>query len=115
MKESDIVSLFPVVETAVTGAIVVKCTIRPLKAATGVDSKVAEDYEEQIVNGAIHKLLMMPDKPWSNPKLGMFYGKMFRNGCMTARARVNKGFTDASLQVGFQKIVPTSISIRRVV
>ena len=115
MKDTDTISLFPVVETAVTDAIVVRCTIQPKKAATGVDSKVAEDYEEQIVYGALFKLLIMPDKPWSDPKLGMFYGNMFRNGCMVARARVNKAFSDASLQVEIPKVTPTSISIRRVV
>lgn len=113
MKSRDVLSLFPVPETAVTGGIVVRCTVIPSMTSTGLDTDVAEDYEEFIIHGALNRLLIMPGKQWTEMKIGDYHGQTFRNGINVAKARMNKGFTNASLQVEYPRIVPTSASIRR--
>lgn len=115
MKDRDTLSLFPVPPTAVTDGIVVRCSIIPTKASTGLDSNVASDYEEAIIHGALHRLLLMPNKEWTEMRLADYYGRKFRADMAYARSRISKGYLKRSEQVGIPKSVPISVSIRKAI
>lgn len=115
MVDRDTITLFPVPGTLIVGAIKARVTVIPKKTATGLDANVAEDYEEQIIRGALERVLRMPDKAWTDLKTADFYGKRFRSDIALARIRMSKNFGDDSAQVAYPKVVPTSVSIRRAV
>lgn len=115
MLDRDTVTLFPVPIEIVVAGIAVRTTTIPKMTATGVDSDVAEDYEETIIHGTLSRLLRMPDKSWTDIKMADYHGRKFRSDISYARARIEKGFTDSSQQADFPKITPLSISIRRAI
>ena len=115
MVDRDTMTLFPIPSTAIAGVLKVRATIIPKTTSNGLDAGVAEDYEETIISGALFRLMSMPNKSWTSVKTAEYHGRKFRSEMTMARARIEKGFTDTSLQVDIPNIIPNSISIRRAV
>lgn len=105
MSQPDTMSLYPVPETSVASGLLLRAVLVPTTDAAGIDERVSIDYEEELVWGALWRLMVMPEKPWSNIKLADFYGRKFKNSISLARARPNKGLTAYSVGVKFPRVM----------
>jgi hypothetical protein len=90
---------YPIVNEDVADAFEVKVALAPSRTATGCDDRIYTDHVETIAAGALSRLLLIPQKPWTNPGLAQMKGAEFRRGCGSARITVSKNFTNASLSV----------------
>lgn len=91
------VRLVPYPSASLTGALVMKVSLRPSTAATGVDTTIWERYVDDVAAGALAKLFVMPDKPWTNTAQAGYYGGMFEAAKDLARLKAFKGFTRARI------------------
>lgn len=66
-------------------------TSTPSREACEVDAVLYEDWRQDIVNGALSKLLMTVNTDFSNPQLAMHFALEFEKGCKHARVRTLKG------------------------
>lgn len=81
----------------------VSMIIKPSRAAQELPDFLLEDYGDAIADGVIAKLLLMPERPWSQPQLGAYHKGLFEDaknkafatntfGQHRARARTKASF-----------------------
>lgn len=58
-------------------------------------------HYDVIIDGAIGRGYMMPDKPWSNVKTATYHLRRFRNGMASARDVARRKYTSADTPVQF--------------
>lgn len=85
--------------SVIANGIVVRMAIKPTRASTGGDNLLFEDWAEVISNGAKGRLLSIPKKSWSDPKMADFFRKEFLSGVQVARSRASRGHTKHKLRV----------------
>jgi hypothetical protein len=84
-----------------TGAVSVKlrAAYAPTRASTGIDSAIYENNLTTIAAGALASLLMIPEVPWSNPKLALYFSAIYSSDTTEALASTQKSFTRARNRV----------------
>lgn len=92
------VRLVPYPSASLVGALVMKVSLMPAQVATGVDAAIANRYVDEIAAGALERLMVMPDKPWTNPANGGYYGGQFQEAKDHAKLQAFKGFTNARIR-----------------
>lgn len=65
---------------------------KPSPTATSVPSSLLDDWSEEISAGALARVMAIPNRPWSNPQLALFYGNVFDSGVRDAKAEVDRSF-----------------------
>lgn len=91
--EPGVVRLYPIpTEAAVTG-LVVEASIKPSDSSTGLPDNLRIKFKEAISTGAKGRLMIYPNKSWSNLELGIAMGSTFDGS-------VSKARLDASLSFG---------------
>lgn len=103
--EQQTIRLVPVPNESITGGLKIFAALRPLRSATGMDEAVLTKWGSIIEMGALYRLLVMPEKGWSNLKLGEHFGKRFVAACNIANAEARKGFTQRSLGVCMRQFI----------
>jgi len=90
MRVPGILTLHVVPNTAASwGAIVAKRTSTPLDADTNyplIDDWIVEKYADTIGRGILARLMLEPQKPYSNPMLAQVNQRAYISGCGEARA-----------------------------
>ena len=93
------VLLWPAPDTMDIGAMEVKASLQPSNASTESPAFLFTRHREAIVAGALSKLMIIPEKPWTNPQLSSFNEAKFKSKKNEARIIVEKGGTTASLRL----------------
>lgn len=76
--------------------------LKPLRDATGLEKSVFDELEDVIVHGTLQRMLVMPEKPWSDTELAAYHAKQFTFKAAERRARANVGAGRAVLSVQMQ-------------
>lgn len=87
--------LVPYPLEAATDAIRARVSVRPSRAAAGVDDTVRERYLEEIARGAKARLMLMSRKPWTDQNLGAAMMGQFEDDIAKARLAAFKGWSRA--------------------
>ncbi|KAF0234336.1 MAG: hypothetical protein FD177_892 [Desulfovibrionaceae bacterium] len=89
--EPNVVRLYPTPQEDVPGALLVEVVLIPaVNSAQGPEFLLSK-HGTTIAHGAISKLMLMPDRPWSDPGGGAFYEKKFEDGVAGATINVEQG------------------------
>jgi hypothetical protein len=67
-----------------------------------VDDELYNDWAEVIVAGVKGKLMTIPDKPWSDPKMAGYYKTQYRRGVSKARRVLLSDYTGVSSHVNWR-------------
>lgn len=102
-KDARTFSVFPIPKNRENGAITIRAAIKPTRASTSCDDVVFEDYVEYIAAGAKARLMIVPNKAYTNPNLVVTQNQLYMQGVNMARQRASRGHTRANLRV---KMVP---------
>ena len=81
------------------GSITLRVALKPARAADSFPDHIGEQYGEAIVSGALAKLMMMTGKPWANPQLAEYHGRIVSDAISRARAREFRGYTNRSMRI----------------
>lgn len=68
-----------------TETFTVRAAFAPLTSATTVPDFIGQQYMDVISSGAKSRLMLMPEKPWSNPTMGAYYKQQFADGVIKCR------------------------------
>jgi hypothetical protein len=88
--QNDIL-LVKIPATTYTSLLDVSGVFVPTLTATTLDDNLVDRYGEDIVNGALYRLLRLPGKPWSDPNQALFYGTLFEDAINDAKTEVADG------------------------
>ena len=79
--------LAPIPAVTTVGSTIVRAVLRPTHTSTACDNDVMNDYRDTIVNGALFRLLRIPNKDWSDLQGAGIYGQLFNQGVEDAERR----------------------------
>lgn len=82
-----------------TADLYVRCLVRPVATATVLEQWLYDEFRRVIHHGVLHELLLMPQRSWSNPKLGEFHGRQWTYLLNNAKARATLGYNRGSISV----------------
>ena len=80
--------------------LVLSLALRPTSLAD-VSDEVFPYHYDVVIDGAIGRAYMMPDKPWTNVKTATYHLQRFRNGMASARDVARRKYTSADTPVTF--------------
>lgn len=89
---------------SVAGALTGRIAYLPTRASTTVASVLFERYLDAIVDGALGRLKVTPDQPYTDVQGGVMYQRKFKAECDETRAFVNGGMNHAPMRVRFNRI-----------
>ena len=102
-KDERTFSVFPVPKVAESNAITIRAALKPTRASSSCDDVLFEDYVEYLAAGAKARLMLQPNKAYTNPNLVVTQNQLYMQGVNMARQRASRGHTRANLRV---KMVP---------
>lgn len=91
--------LVPIPAADLQNALLMRVTFKPTRDSTAVDERIFEEYLEPIACGALAKLFILPQKPWTNPEASKWHSDKFNEGIDKARQKALKGFGRARRRV----------------
>ncbi|MCA3109833.1 MAG: hypothetical protein ING91_19480 [Rhodocyclaceae bacterium] len=74
------------------GALDIYAAIKPARSATGIADNQFSEHKEAIAAGAAYRLLMMPEKSWTNFELAAERLSTFRDAVRKARNLAKRGY-----------------------
>ena len=80
------------------GELNIRVALTPAKNAIGVDNFVYDLYSEQLAAGAKARIMLMPQKPYSDPVTSREYRAQFAAAITDAKWRANASLTSSQLQ-----------------
>lgn len=78
--------------------------LKPDRKATQLPDILFDDYADALALGAASRLLMLPDKAFSNPQLAAVYATQYAQERATAQLRAATSFGRATQSVRFPRI-----------
>jgi hypothetical protein len=76
----------------------------PTRASIGIEDEYYNEYVEAIANGAIARIMRVPNKPYTNMEMANVYGVLFQTAIRNHKIEANRSFTNADISVEFNKI-----------
>ena len=80
-------------------------SLKPKQTATTIPSIIANEYMETIVHGALYRLHMMKDSPWTDLQAADLNKRMYDKGEAQAVRKSKYGNVGAPLTVKYQEFV----------
>ncbi len=80
-------------------------SLKPTATATTVPSIIINEYQEAIVHGALYRLQMMKDSPWSDVQAADLNKKMYDKAEAVAVRKSKYGGVGAPLTIKYQEFV----------
>lgn len=86
-------------EAGIAGGLKVSIAVYPKETATTMHDELLDNWGQHIGHGALARLYLMPNEPWSNPELATFHLGQFRIGIHSAKIEANRSAGAAPLRV----------------
>lgn len=99
MYKPDEVRLVPIPTESLAGAITGRVALTPSRTSTRVDSGLVDFGRQSIAAGALAKIHMIPDQPYTNEAKAAAYDKAFRSAIANGAADVRSSFVRAPMRV----------------
>lgn len=93
--------LVPVPSEKKASSTIVRVQLKPTHTSTACDDEVMSDYRDTIVNGALFRLLRIPNKDWSDLSGAQVYGAAFIEGVRDAERRAKHADEGVARKVNY--------------
>lgn len=102
-KDERSISVWPVPDRLYQNGLTMRVALKPTRASTSIEDVILEDYAEVIASGALRRLMMSVNKPYSNTEMAAVHKSLFDQGVNVARQRASHGHTRSNLSVRLRK------------
>jgi len=92
LEGNNLLRLVPYPSATVAALYDIRVAVKPLRTATVIGDVLANKFDEDLINGALSFLFLMPRKPWTDLQLGMSYKAQFLSSMPGARAAATDEF-----------------------
>jgi hypothetical protein len=93
--------LTPVPTTTSVSSTIVRAVLRPTHTSTACDDDVMDRHRDTIVNGALFRLLRIPNKDWTDLTGAGLYGSLFNDGVKRAELQARGADTGIARRVRY--------------
>jgi|TARA_A100001201_G_scaffold87159_2_gene76784 hypothetical protein len=80
-------------------------SLKPTSTSKSIPDSVGKEYQEAITQGALYRLQMMPDQPFSNPGAAGSNRQLFEREVGRTVRQVKYGFSGGSLKVRYRSFI----------
>ena len=102
-KDQETILVAPTPET--TETLYALYSLKPTNTATSIPNIIINEYQEVIVHGALYRLQMMKDSPWSDIQAADLNKRMYDKGEALAVRKTKYGGVGAPLTVKYQEFI----------
>jgi len=88
--EDNQIWLAPAPSASLANAFLIRAVLKPSMTSSSCTNYIMSNYRDCIVNGAIARLLQMPDRDWSNYKTAAVKYAMYQAGIVDIEKRARK-------------------------
>jgi hypothetical protein len=103
-KDSASISLMPIPAESLASALTLRVALVPLRSATTCEDFLFEQWAEVIASGAVARLLVDSNRPYSNPRVAGIHQARFVSGINDAKQKANRGYNRSNLSVQMRRI-----------
>lgn len=100
--DTEQIILAAVPPTSITDGLTMTLALQPNQSATGFPKWIFNQYIYALADGALAKLMLMPNKPWTDAKTGADRRNRFEAAIANARNSVTSGLGRAAGRVKYQ-------------
>ena len=79
--------LCPVPQNKIKNGLVIHAVLKPSQKSVVLEDRIADEYRDTIVNGALFRLLRLPSKDFTDLGGAKVYGALFQDGIREAEIR----------------------------
>ena len=98
---SALVWLAPIPTATGVSSTIVRAVLKPTQTSSACDDGVMNDYRDTIINGALFRLLRIPNKEWTDLQGASVYGSLFNEGTMIAERKARGADTGVARRVRY--------------
>jgi len=80
-------------------------SVKPNSTSTSIPDTIGKEYREAIVHGAVYRLQMMADSPWTNLPDAQANKSLFDRSSGQIRRKVQYGYSGGSLTVKYRGLI----------
>ena len=84
--DTDQIILAAVPDSTISGGLTMTLALQPSQNSQGIPRWIFAQYMYVLAEGAMAKLMLMPNKPWTDLTTGAFHNTNFQNAIANARA-----------------------------
>lgn len=103
-KDARTFSIYPYPKETERLALTMRVALKPTRSATQCNDLIFEEYAETIGHGAVSRLALSQNKPYSSPQLAGARNVLYTAGVNMARQRANRGYVRAVTQINIRPI-----------
>ncbi len=96
-----LVWLAPIPTATSVSSTIVRAVLKPTHTSTACDDGVMNDYRDTIINGALFRLLRIPNKEWTDLQGAGVYGSLFNEGTVNAERKARGADTGVARRVRY--------------
>jgi hypothetical protein len=100
-QSSSLFWLAPTPPTTIPNSTIIRAVLKPTHTSSACDDDVMNDYRDAIVNGALFRLLRIPNKDWTDLKGANNYGMLFTSAIIEAERRARQADTGIARTVNY--------------
>lgn len=100
-QSPSLVWLAPIPTVTSVSSTIVRAVLKPTHTSTACDDSVMNDYRDTIINGALFRLLRIPNKDWSDLQGASVYGQLFSQGVENAERKARGADTGVARKVRY--------------
>lgn len=105
LDDKSTFNIIPIPQATVVGAFTMQVALCPTLTSTGVEQAWLEEWRDGIIDGALARLLTLPERSWTNLKEADKRHERYHAQKAAARAQGNKGNVRADLTVQMRRWV----------
>jgi len=98
---SALVWLAPIPTATGVSSTIVRAVLKPTHTSSACDDGVMNDYRDTIINGALFRLLRIPNKEWTDLQGAGVYGSLFNEGTVNAERKARGADTGVARRVRY--------------
>lgn len=95
--DSEQILLAPAPDSSMTDGLTMTLAVQPSQSATAIPAWLGNQYFEDLSNGAIARLMLMPNKPWTDLINGADRRNLFQAAIANARATAVRSLARAEI------------------
>lgn len=103
VTEPSLVRLYPEPSEALPSALVVEVALLPSALSSLCPQFLLTKHGATIAKGAQARLMLMPDRPWTDTNTGAFLRTEFKDVVAAAKIEVDRGGADAPSRVKYRR------------
>lgn len=92
LADPSVLRLSPMPDESLGAVLWINASLVPVPDATRLPNVAQSHHYEAILEGALARLHLMPNKPWTDQMLASRYAQTFRRRCVEFRAIADQGY-----------------------